>query len=229
MDIDYSIKRKRSVMMSDKLYDDNDDNKSNETKKSKEEDTYQLGEFSSGTINVEDNHIYMYCDIKTSYIYDLNRHISSINRKYKDVQSNHRWIKMNPEAIYLHINSFGGSLYAAFTAIDIIERSEIPVHTIIEGASASAATLISIVGKKRYITPNAYMLIHQLSSWVSGKMNEISDEYVNLTKLTDKIKEIYKKYTNIPEDNLDDLLKHDLWWDSDKCKSVGLVDEIWKS
>ena len=228
MDINYSIKRKHIVMISDKLSDDNDDNNSNETEKSKQEDSYQLGGFSSGTINVEENHIYLYCDIKTNYIYDLNRHITSINKKYKDVQSNNRWIKMNPEPIYLHINSFGGSLYAAFTAIDIIERSEIPVYTIIEGASASAATLISIVGKKRYITPNAYMLIHQLRSWVSGKMSDISDEYVNLTQLTDKIKEIYKKYTKIPEENLEDLLKHDLWWDSEKCKSVGLVDEIWR-
>ena len=26
---------------------------------------------------------------------------------------------------------------------------------------------------------------------------------------------------------LDEILKHDLWWKADKCLEVGLVDEVW--
>ena len=120
--------------------------------------------------------------------------------------------------IYLHINSSGGCIFSAFNAIDYIEASRVPVYTIIEGATASAGTLISICGKRRYIRPNAHMLIHQLSSECWGKMSEIQDEF---------IKSHYKKHTSIPEKELRKLLKHDLWLHSDMCIDYGLVDKKW--
>ena len=71
------------------------------------------------------------------------------------------------------------------------------------------------------------MLIHQLSSSFWGKMDEIEDEYKNLEDMMKKIKEIYIDHTNIPKKELSDLLKHDLWLNSDKCIKYGLVDEVW--
>ena len=129
--------------------------------------------------------------------------------------------------VYLHINSFGGSVFDAMTAIDTIIASKIPIYTIIEGATASAGTLMSVVGKKRFITPNAYMLIHQLSSSYWGKMNELEDEFKNLQSIMDRIKNIYKEHAKIPKKELSEILKHDLWWDSEKCIRFGLVDEMW--
>ena len=119
------------------------------------------------------------------------------------------------------------SIFAAFAAIDFITQSKIPVHTIVEGATASAATLMSIVGVKRYIRPHASMLIHQLRGWFGGKMTEIDDEYKNLEQMHRAIKGIYAKYTAIAEERVGDLLKHDLWWAAEKCLREKLADEIW--
>jgi ATP-dependent protease ClpP protease subunit len=102
-----------------------------------------------------------------------------------------------------------------------------PIHTIIEGATASAGTLISVVGEKRYMTKNAFMLIHQLSSVCWGKMSEIEDEFENLQELTEKIKDIYSENTKIPKKELNKLLQHDLWLNSSKSLKYGLVDELW--
>ena len=60
----------------------------------------------------------------------------------------------------------------------------------------------------------------------SGEAVEIEDEVKNLKVLTDKIVEIYKKYTTLEEEELDSILKHDLWWDSKKCLESKLVDKI---
>jgi ATP-dependent protease ClpP protease subunit len=40
------------------------------------------------------------------------------------------------------------------------------------------------------------------------------------------IKNVYKKYTEVPMGKLDEILKHDLMWDAETCKSLGLIDEI---
>ena len=75
--------------------------------------------------------------------------------------------------------------------------------------------------------PNAYMLIHQLSSGCWGKMSEIEDDFQNNKVLMDKIMDIYKEHADIPKKQLGEILKHDLWWDIDQCKKYGLVDEMW--
>ena len=101
------------------------------------------------------------------------------------------------------------------------------MYTIVEGATASAGTIMSVVGKKRFIRPHASMLIHQLSSWFGGKLTEIDDEYQNLKQMHQQIIDIYEKHATIQGEELAGLLKHDLWLPADQCLQHGLADEIW--
>lgn len=171
------------------------------------------------------NHIYFYSEVDRDSILDLILLIKETEEENRITA-----IQLNLEEIpiYLHINSNGGYVYEALNAIDAINACKVPVYTIVEGATASAGTLMSVAGKKRYICPNAYMLIHQLSSsYWGGKMSEIEDEYQNLQELMEKIQEIYKKHTKIPKKELTELLKHDLYLNSEKSLKYGLVDELW--
>ena len=114
---------------------------------------------SDSKIERESNHIYFYSEVNRDSIFDLLAHIREAEEESMYLQ-----YKLNIEEvpIYLHINSYGGSVHAAFAAIDAIISCRVPIYTIIEGATASAGTLISVVGKKRFIRPNAMMLIHHL-------------------------------------------------------------------
>ena len=170
------------------------------------------------------NHVYFQTDVNKKTMCEL---INLIREAEEECYLSAFIMKIPEIPIYLHINSFGGSIFAVFSAIDVIKSCRVPVHTIIEGSTASAGTLLSIVGKKRYITPSSYMLIHQLSSGYHGKMDEIQDEFKNLQEITKKIKELYTTHSKIPPAELNNLLKHDLWLDADKCLKHGLVDELW--
>lgn len=174
------------------------------------------------------NHIYYFSGVSKDSVYRLKDCLQKLNDEYRQTKRKHPHLTVTPNPIYLHINSFGGGVFAAFAAIDFIKQSEIPVHTIIEGASASAATLMSVVGAKRYIRPHASMLIHQLSSWFGGKLTEIEDDYQNLQQMHASIKRIYKEHTKLKDSELDEILKHDLWWNAEKCLDVGLVDAVWE-
>ena len=173
------------------------------------------------------NHIYFRAGVTKDSVGVLNEHIVKINNEFIELQNTTPGVTMTPNPILLHINSYGGSVFAGFWAVDIIKQSKIPVDTIVEGASASCGTIMSVVGRKRYIRPMGSMLIHQLSSWFGGKMTEIDDDYQNLSQMMNTIKDIYKKHTKLSEEQLNEFLKHDVWWMSEKCISTGLVDEIW--
>ena len=176
-------------------------------------------------IDRTNNHIYFYSEVNRDSIYELGELLKEIEEENMSLA-----FKMNiePIPIYLHINSYGGCIFSAFNAVDMIKACNVPVYSIIEGCAASAGTIISICAKKRFIRPNAYMLIHQLSSGCWGKMCEIEDEFTNLKEFMDNITNIYREHTSIPRKELNDLLKHDLWLNVDKCKKYKLVDEVWE-
>tara|TARA_Y200000002_G_scaffold381408_1_gene395377 strand:+ start:463 stop:1161 length:699 start_codon:yes stop_codon:yes gene_type:complete len=169
------------------------------------------------------NHIYFYSEVNRDSIYDLATLINEVEEENKALSFK---MRIDDIPIYLHINSYGGCVFSAFNIIDVIESCSVPIYSIVEGCAASAGTLMSIVCDKKYIRKNSYMLIHQLSSGCWGKMCEIEDEVENLTDFMDKIKKIYMDNTKIPKKELTELLKHDLWLNSDKCLKYSLADEI---
>lgn len=173
-------------------------------------------------IKVVDNHIYFYYDITIKSILDLTESIKKLSKELLvfNIQYN-----TNIE-IYLHINSDGGDVFAVLSIINLIENNTININTIIEGKAASSATILAMAGKKRQITKNSYMLIHNISSGFWGKMHEIEDEVKNLSLLTTDIKKLYRKYTNITSKQLDQLLKKDLLLDANTCLQYGFIDEI---
>jgi len=172
----------------------------------------------------ETNHIYFYSDVDQHSCLELNRKINDLNKELLQYALEY---DTEPPNIYLHINSFGGSLFAAFSTIDTIINSKVPIISIIEGCAASAATIISIVCHKRYSTANSFMLIHQLSTGAMGKYEEMKDDFLNDTKLMDLLYKLYKEHTKMDLKTIKKVLKRDLWWDSDKCLVNGLIDEIW--
>ena len=174
----------------------------------------------------ENNHVYFYSEVSRESIFKLNILLREAE-KFVHTMSFDLNVKNIP--IYLHINSFGGSLYDAYAAVDAIKNLRVPVYSIIEGCAASAGTIISVVCTKRFIGKNAHMLIHQLSSSMWGKMSEIEDEYKHLNELMKQIKRLYGEYTKISKKELTELLKHDIWLNPQTCIQYGLVDAIYDS
>jgi len=177
----------------------------------------------NNVVEVSHNRIYFYSGVTRPKILQLNKGIFNLN---VTMLSKTSVLEYEPPPIKIHINSYGGSVFAGLAAVDYIKNSKIPVHTIIDGCAASAATLMSCVGAHRQMHRNSCMLVHQLSGVMWGKFQEMQDDMQNSEMLMEKIKNIYKEHTKIPKKEMDNILKHDLWWEAEKCLQYGLVDEI---
>ena len=170
-----------------------------------------------------DNNIYFNDEISMETVSVLNKELRNMQNKLL-ISS----IKMgiDPAPIKLHLTTYGGSVHAAFSVIGCIKSSKVPVHTIIDGYVASAGTMISVCGAKRFIHKHSSMLIHELRSSVWGKMTVMEEEMENMKKMMVKIKEIYTEHTKLKKKDLDVILKKDNDWYADECLNTGLVDEI---
>ena len=133
---------------------------------------------------VNGNEIYFYSQVDLESIYNLNRSLSDLEKQMLITQINLGLTE--PPHVKLFINSDGGEIFSAFTTVDRIKSSKVPIHTYVEGISASAATLISVCGKRRFIGKNGVMLVHQLRSWCGGTHETFKDEFKNLELLSEK-------------------------------------------
>ena len=178
------------------------------------------------TVRSENNNIYFYGAVSESSTLQLKTKLEELDLHLQTIAIHY---KIEAPPIHLHIQSYGGSLMHTVYIMDVIKLLRTPVYTYIDGFAASAATLMSVCGKRRFMTENSVMLVHQLSGGASGKFEEIKNEYSNMVEFMEIIKKTYLNYGNISSQHLDDLLKQDLWLNSKKSLEYGFVDEIIKS
>ena len=135
---------------------------------------------------------------------------------------------IKPE-IRIWIRSEGGDMHAGLSAMDAISRVKTcKVRTIADGMCASAATFLLLGGRTRHMTENSYVLIHQLNmdgTW--GKFEDFKDQMQNLEKFMKRFRKIYMRETRIPENELDRILKRDVYMDIGKCLNWDIVDSVW--
>lgn len=175
-------------------------------------------------IKSNDNTIYFYADVHTISCAETNRLLAELDLKLQYMKT--QFGNDFTPTIHLRVNSNGGSLFDGIAVMDRIRTLKSQVYTYVEGGAASAATLITVVGKKRFIGKHSMMLIHQLSSFNQGNFEQLEDEQANNRRLMNVIKDVYKTYTKLPMKKLDEILKRDLWLTAQECLEFGLVDEI---
>lgn len=185
----------------------------------------------SEKISCIDNHIYFYSDVNSVTILELNKTILRLNKDLLYFKNNVKCeydVNIVDLKIYLHINSMGGYVTDAFSGVDCILNSQIPIISIIEGYAASAATFLSVVCHQRCMTKHSSILIHQLSGGSWGTYEQMNDEFQNSTYLQKKIKNLYLNHCRkkMTKEKLDKFLKRDLMFNFKKSRKLGLVDEL---
>ena len=119
--------------------------------------------------------------------------------------------------IRVHIMSEGGDMFSGLAMKNILETSRVKVITIAQGACCSAATFMFLGGAERRMGPNAYILIHQLSTEFWGKYQDLKNEAKTCEKFMKALKKMYKEKTTIPENKFKKLMKKDLFLSASKC------------
>lgn len=170
------------------------------------------------------NQIFFYDDVTKNSIYSLNRQLDIAAKSVQLLTINYNLKEVLP--IELYIGSDGGEVFSAFSAVDRIKASVIPVHSYVEGMAASAATLLSVCAHKRFIRKNSFMLIHEVRSGVWGPFEDIKEEVKNLELIMKYIRTLYLAHTKFTDSDLDEILKQDMYLDANECLKFGLVDEI---
>ncbi len=136
--------------------------------------------------------------------------------------------KDSKKDIYLYINSPGGVITAGLAILDTMNYIRSDVSTICIGQAASMAAVILSAGKKgkRYILPNAEVMIHQPSGGVEGQATDIEISAKRILKMREQTNKILSDNTGQPLKKIEGDVERDFFMTSEEAKKYGIIDEI---
>ena len=135
---------------------------------------------------------------------------------------------LNNDDINLYINSPGGSITAGMAIYDTMNFVKSNVSTICIGIAASMAAFLLATGEKgkRFILPNAEVMIHQPLGGVQGQATEIKIAAERILKLKKKLNKILSERTGKDIETINNDTERDYFMDSNDALNYGVVDQI---
>ena len=132
--------------------------------------------------------------------------------------------------ITLIINSPGGYVTSGMAVYDVIKSIKSPVSTVCMGFAASMGSLLLSVGTKgkRYIYPNAKVMIHQPSGGAQGQSSDIQIQALEIIKTKKLSAEILAENCGQTFEKVMKDFDRDYWMDAEESLAYGIVDGILK-
>ena len=130
--------------------------------------------------------------------------------------------------IYLYVNSPGGAVSSGLAIIDTMNHIKPDVSTICVGIAASMGATIMSQGQKgkRFVLPNAEVMIHQPWGGVSGQASDIIITAENIIKTKKKLIKMFAEATGQKPEKVEKDMDRDFWMDAEEAKKYGIVDKI---
>lgn len=133
--------------------------------------------------------------------------------------------------ILFYIDSYGGFVDSFFAMHDAMKMLRCNVATIGIGKTMSCGLLLLISGTPgyRFITPNARVLIHQVSAGTFGNVSEMEDDVKAALEMQKRICKLIVEYTKISKNKLEKIMERQSYFSAKEALEMGIVDEIAES
>jgi ATP-dependent Clp protease protease subunit len=133
--------------------------------------------------------------------------------------------------IFLYINSPGGSITAGMAIYDTMQFVPNDIVTVGIGMAASMGQLLLTAGTKgkRYITPNARVLLHQPHGGFGGTSSDIQTQAALILDMKKRLAEITAAQTGKTVEQINEDGDRDRWFNAQEALDYGFVDHIRES
>jgi ATP-dependent Clp protease protease subunit len=130
--------------------------------------------------------------------------------------------------ISVYINSPGGSVTAGLAIYDTMQYLTCDIATYCVGQAASMGAVLLAAGRKgkRFVLPNARIMIHQPWGGAEGKASDISIAAKEILRLKDRLNEILAFHTGMDVTSLANDTERYFFMSAEEAKVYGLVDEV---
>lgn len=130
--------------------------------------------------------------------------------------------------ISLYINSPGGSVSDGLAIYDTMQFIKPDVATYGMGLQASMGAFLLSSGTKgkRYVLPNARVMIHQPSAGTQGMVSDMEISLRETIRIKKLLNDILAKNTGQKVAKIEKDVDRDFWMDAKEAVEYGIVDKV---
>ena len=151
---------------------------------------------------------------------DFARHVIRWNREDRGIPVEER------KPIRLYINSPGGDLNIFYTVKDIIEMSKTPIVAVNLGMAYSAAALLFLSCRERYMLKSSKILLHLGSASLGGSYLDLMSAVADYQEQVESfVSAIQEKTTYTPEE-IESNISSDWYIDAENALAHGAATKI---
>lgn len=147
----------------------------------------------------------------------------------KTIVSELMTLSQSCDKIRVHINSEGGEVYAGIAIFNALRSCPMEVVIYTDGISASIAGIISMCGRKHYMSQYARLMIHSVSAGVWGNKNDLLATVDEIEALENTLAEIIGTRINCSPEEVKSRYfdGKDHWFTAREAVELGLADGIY--
>jgi len=130
--------------------------------------------------------------------------------------------------INLYLNSPGGVVTAGLAIYDTMQYLKPPVSTLCLGQAASMAAVLLAAGAqgKRYVLPNARVLLHQPAGGFQGQASDINIHAKEILRTRGMLNDILVHHTGQDTATIEQDTDRDFFLTAEEAVSYGLADTV---
>jgi ATP-dependent Clp protease protease subunit len=135
----------------------------------------------------------------------------------------------NPDKdIHLYINSPGGSVTAGLAIYDTMQFLKPAVSTMCIGQAASMGAFLLAAGEagKRFVLPNARIMIHQPSGGARGQATDIEIQAREILYLRERLNAALAAHTGQSLEKIGRDVERDFFMSAEEAREYGIVDRV---
>lgn len=134
------------------------------------------------------------------------------------------------QPITIVFNSPGGVVTDGFTLYDFLRELSARGHAVTTkcmGAAASMGAILMQAGDERVMSPNAFMMVHEISGQNEGSLAEMKDTLAIVEKFQNKALDILTSRSHMSRRTLQAKWRKSDWYmDAEEALKHGFVDRI---
>ncbi len=130
--------------------------------------------------------------------------------------------------IIMYVNSPGGHVTAGLAIYDTMQYVKPDFSTVCMGMAASMGAVLLTAGAagKRFILPNAEVMIHQPLGGTEGQATDIAIHAEHILRTKKNLNTIIAKHCNQKLAKVENDTERDYFMSADEAKKYGIIDKI---
>ena len=151
---------------------------------------------------------------------DFARHVIRWNREDRGIPVEER------KPIRLYINSPGGDLNIFYTVKDIIEMSKTPIVAVNLGMAYSAAALLFLSCRERYMLKSSKILLHLGSASLGGSYLDLMSAVADYQEQVESFVSAIQEKTTYTPQGIESNISSDWYIDAEDALAHGAATKI---